>query len=47
MKLSLISSIAVVAALTAHATQAETLRLLTWGGYAPQEVIGHCQTKRA
>ena len=39
MKLSLISSIAVVAALTAHATQAETLRLLTWGGYAPQEVI--------
>lgn len=39
MRLSLISSIAVVAALTAHATQAETLRLLTWGGYAPQEVI--------
>lgn len=39
MKLSMISSIAIVAALTVQAAQAETLRLLTWGGYAPQEVI--------
>lgn len=39
MKLSMISSVAVFAALTAQVAQAETLRLLTWGGYAPQEVI--------
>ena len=39
MKFSLVSSIAVVAAFTAQMTQAETLRLLTWGGYAPEEVI--------
>ena len=39
MKLSLLSSIAIVASLAAQSAQAETLRLLTWGGYAPEEVI--------
>lgn len=39
MKFSLVSSITVVAALAAQGAQAETLRLLTWGGYAPEEVI--------
>ena len=39
MKHSRISIFAVVAALAAQGSQAETLRLLTWGGYAPEEVI--------
>lgn len=39
MKFSLVSSIAVIATLAAHGVQAETLRLLTWGGYAPEDVI--------
>lgn len=39
MKFSLVSSIAVIATLAAHDVQAETLRLLTWGGYAPEDVI--------
>lgn len=39
MKLALISSVIVTSALGLTAAQADTLRLLTWGGYAPEEVI--------
>lgn len=39
MKTKLISTTLLVAALSTTAAQAETLRLLTWGGYAPEEVI--------
>ncbi len=39
MKTSIVSTIAVIAAFTAQGAYAETLRLLTWGGYAPDEVI--------
>mgnify|MGYP001799590081 FL=1 len=39
MKFSMVSSIAVVVALTTQMAHAETLRLLTWGGYAPEDVI--------
>lgn len=39
MKLSLVSSIVIASALAGQVVQADTLRLLTWGGYAPQEVI--------
>lgn len=38
MKTKILLSTAVVA-LTSFAAQAETLRLLTWGGYAPENVI--------
>jgi len=39
MKYSQVSIFAVVAALATQSVQAEELRLLTWGGYAPEEVI--------
>jgi len=39
MKTTFISSLLVVTALTVQAANAETLRLLTWGGYAPEDVI--------
>ena len=39
MKTKLLSSVVMIAALGAQSAQAETLRLLTWGGYAPEEVI--------
>jgi spermidine/putrescine transport system substrate-binding protein len=39
MKLGLVASSALIAALSTTAVSAETLRLLTWGGYAPEDVI--------
>lgn len=39
MKKTVISSIVVATALLSQAAHAETLRLLTWGGYAPEDVI--------
>ncbi len=39
MKYSLLVSFVAVSALTAPMSQADTLRLLTWGGYAPEDVI--------
>ncbi|MGR3270207.1 extracellular solute-binding protein [Thalassococcus profundi] len=39
MKTKLLSSVVMIAALGAQSAQAETLHLLTWGGYAPEEVI--------
>lgn len=39
LRLTVASSVAVLAAFAAGQAQAETLRLLTWGGYAPDEVV--------
>ncbi len=39
MKTAVVSTFAVITTLSAPSTSAETLRLLTWGGYAPEEVI--------
>lgn len=39
MKYGLASTTALVVALAASSVSAETLRLLTWGGYAPEDVI--------
>ncbi len=39
MKTALVSTVMVASALSMTAAQADTLRLLTWGGYAPEEVI--------
>ena len=39
MKSTIATSLFVVATMTAPMAQAETLRLLTWGGYAPEDVI--------
>jgi spermidine/putrescine transport system substrate-binding protein len=39
MRTKFVSSVLVVSALSASAAHADTLRLLTWGGYAPEEVI--------
>lgn len=39
MKIKIATSLFVVTTLTAPLAQADTLRLLTWGGYAPEEVI--------
>ncbi|MEL7259565.1 MAG: extracellular solute-binding protein, partial [Pseudomonadota bacterium] len=39
MKIKLVSSAVIATALLAQGAYAETLRLLTWGGYAPEEVI--------
>lgn len=39
MKITILSSVFVATALTGQLAHAETLRLLTWGGYAPEEVI--------
>ena len=39
MKISLVTSVAVASIVAAQMAQADTLRLLTWGGYAPEEVI--------
>ncbi len=39
MKSTLVTSLVVATALAAPAANADTLRLLTWGGYAPEEVI--------
>lgn len=39
MKSKLILSTVAVLALSSVAAQADTLRLLTWGGYAPDDVI--------
>ncbi|MHA6324293.1 extracellular solute-binding protein [Roseivivax sp. CAU 1753] len=39
MKIGLVSTTILVAALSATTASAETLRLLTWGGYAPDDVI--------
>jgi len=39
MKPTIVSALAVITALSAQSAYAETLRLLTWGGYAPEEVI--------
>ncbi len=39
MKLGLVSTTVLIAALSGTTVSAETLRLLTWGGYAPEEVI--------
>lgn len=39
MKIALVSSVLVASALSMTAAQADTLRLLTWGGYAPEDVI--------
>jgi spermidine/putrescine transport system substrate-binding protein len=38
-KLLVSAAACAVLALSGAAAQAETLRLLTWGGYAPDEVI--------
>ena len=39
MKITTLSTVFAVSTLAMSAAQAETLRLLTWGGYAPEEVI--------
>ncbi|MEP3441652.1 MAG: extracellular solute-binding protein [Sulfitobacter sp.] len=39
MKIKLVATSALIAALSSTAVSAETLRLLTWGGYAPEDVI--------
>lgn len=39
MKFGLVPTTALIAALSTTAASAETLRLLTWGGYAPEDVI--------
>ncbi|WP_299611589.1 extracellular solute-binding protein [uncultured Tateyamaria sp.] len=39
MKTTITTSLFIATALTAPIAQADTLRLLTWGGYAPDEVI--------
>lgn len=39
MRTAFLSTVMVASALSLTAAQAETLRLLTWGGYAPEEVI--------
>ncbi len=39
MKYPLLASLVATTALTAQLASADTLRLLTWGGYAPEEVI--------
>lgn len=39
MKTTIVSSLVVAATLAAQVANAETLRLLTWGGYAPEDVI--------
>ncbi len=39
MKFGLVSTTALIVALAASSVSAETLRLLTWGGYAPEDVI--------
>ncbi|WP_226625094.1 extracellular solute-binding protein [Alloyangia pacifica] len=39
MKHPLLASLVATTALTAQMASADTLRLLTWGGYAPEEVI--------
>ena len=39
MKFKLVSTTALVVALAASSVSSETLRLLTWGGYAPDDVI--------
>ena len=39
MKITTLSTVIAVSTLAMSAAQAETLRLLTWGGYAPEEVI--------
>ena len=39
MKIKLVATSALIAALSTTAVSAETLRLLTWGGYAPEDVI--------
>ena len=39
MKSAFLSSVLVVSALGATTAQSDTLRLLTWGGYAPDDVI--------
>ncbi len=39
MKLGIVSTTALIAAISATSVSAETLRLLTWGGYAPDDVI--------
>lgn len=39
MKLGLVSTTALIAVLSTTAVSADTLRLLTWGGYAPDDVI--------
>ena len=38
-KFGLLSTAAAVLTVAAGAAQAETLRLLTWGSYAPEEVV--------
>jgi spermidine/putrescine transport system substrate-binding protein len=39
MKIGLVSTTVLITALSATTVSAETLRLLTWGGYAPDDVI--------
>ena len=39
MKYSILASFVAVSVLSAPMSQADTLRLLTWGGYAPEDVI--------
>lgn len=39
MKLKIATSLFAIVAMAAPMAQADTLRLLTWGGYAPEEVI--------
>jgi spermidine/putrescine transport system substrate-binding protein len=39
MKSNLILSTVAALALSSFAANAETLRLLTWGGYAPDDVV--------
>ena len=39
MKFGLVSTTALVVALAASSVSSETLRLLTWGGYAPDDVV--------
>lgn len=39
MKFKLVSTTALVVALAASSVSSETLRLLTWGGYAPDDVV--------
>lgn len=39
MKFPMLASVVAITAMTTQMAQADTLRLLTWGGYAPEDVI--------
>ena len=45
MKYTMVTSVVIAAAFAGQAVSAETLRLLTWGGYAPEEVIAQFEAE--